>query len=103
MTAKPIPDHPYHSKDDRALRYIIKDAGEAARNMRGMDFIAECKYLDQINDAATVLRYRADARAVSSAEARRSEYGINVIVGRALLPTCRICGGEHRWQACGND
>jgi hypothetical protein len=101
MTAKPIPNHPYHSKDDRALRYIIRDAGEAARNMRGLDFIAECKYLDQINDAATVLRYRANARAVSSAEARRSEHFIDTMIKHAV--NCRICGGDHRWQACGND
>ena len=55
---KPIPYHEYHNKRDAELRYIIKDAGEAAQNMRGMDTEAECKYLDQVNDACTVLRYR---------------------------------------------
>lgn len=56
---KPLPAHEYHKKSDFALRFIIKDAGEAARNMRGMDYTAECKYLDQINDAQTVLNYRS--------------------------------------------
>jgi hypothetical protein len=56
--AKPIPDHPYHAKSSEALRYIIKDAGEAARNMRDVSYEAECKYLDQMNDACTILRYR---------------------------------------------
>lgn len=55
---KPIPDHPYHKLTNGMLRYIIEDAGEAAECMRGFDFIAECKYLDQVNDACTVLRYR---------------------------------------------
>jgi hypothetical protein len=56
--AKPIPGHPFHGKTDAELRYIQKDASEAARNMRGMDDKAEGKYLDQVNDASTVLRYR---------------------------------------------
>lgn len=55
---KPIPDHDYHAKTSEALRYIIKDAGLAAEAMRGMDYAAECKYLDQVNDACTILRYR---------------------------------------------
>ena len=60
---KPIPHHDYHAKSDAALLYIIRDAGEAAQAMRGMDYTAECKYLDQINDASTVLRYRRTLRA----------------------------------------
>jgi len=54
----PIKDHPYHSKSDAELRYIIKDAGEAARAMRGHSPKSEGKYLDQVNDASTVLNYR---------------------------------------------
>jgi hypothetical protein len=60
---RPIDGHHYHDKSDSALLYIIKDAGEAARNMRGLDYKAECKYLDQVNDACTVLRYRRTLRA----------------------------------------
>ena len=60
---KPIDGHPYHDKTDAALLYIIKDAGEAARVLRGHDYAAECKYLDQVNDACTVLRYRRTLRA----------------------------------------
>ena len=41
-----------------ALQYILKDASEAARAMRDHNPKAECKYLDQYNDACTVLDYR---------------------------------------------
>jgi hypothetical protein len=60
---RPIPGHPYHAKTNDELRYIAKDAGEAARNMRGMNSNAEGKYLDQVNDAATVLHYRSQGGA----------------------------------------
>jgi hypothetical protein len=55
---KPLKGHVYHSKSDLELMYIIKDAGEAALNMRGFDYKSECKYLDQVSDASTVLNYR---------------------------------------------
>lgn len=55
---KPMPDHEYHAKSDAMLRYIIKDAGTAAEAMRGVNVDAECKYLDQMNDACTILYYR---------------------------------------------
>lgn len=46
-----------------ALHYIIKDAGEAARAMATMgNYQAECKYLDQVNDACTELHRRKTAR-----------------------------------------
>ena len=54
----PITGHPYHTKSDAELLYIIRDAGEAARCMRGVNTEAECKYLDQVNDACTVMHYR---------------------------------------------
>lgn len=54
----PIKGHSYHTKSDEELRYIIKDAGEAARAMRGHSPKSEAKYLDQVNDASTVLNYR---------------------------------------------
>lgn len=63
---KPIPDHRYHHLTDPMLHYIIKDAGEAARNMRDMNYEAECKYLDQVNDACTVLRYRRECMRASA-------------------------------------
>lgn len=49
----------YSDKTEAELRFILKDAGEAARNMRGFDYAAECKYLDQVNEAATELARRA--------------------------------------------
>ena len=49
----PIAGHPYHTKTNDELQYIAKDASEAAKAQRGM--ASEGKYLDQVNDAATVL------------------------------------------------
>ena len=54
----PIEGHPYHEKTDAELLFIARDAKAAADAMRGMDTKAECKYLDQINDACTVMAYR---------------------------------------------
>lgn len=53
----------YARKTDAELRYILRDAGEAARAMRGVDSAAEAKYLDQVNDASTILYRRQEARA----------------------------------------
>lgn len=56
--AMPLEGHPYHNMTNAQLLYIIKDAGEAARCMRDVNYDAECKYLDQVNDACTVLSFR---------------------------------------------
>jgi hypothetical protein len=55
------PQRPLRNKSDAELQYILKDASEAARAMRGYDSTAEAKYLDQINDASTELYYRRNA------------------------------------------
>jgi hypothetical protein len=55
----PLKDHPYHHKTDDELKYIQKDAHEAAQAMKGHSPKAEAKYLDQHNDASTVLYYRS--------------------------------------------
>jgi hypothetical protein len=49
----------YWSKPNTELVFIIKDASEAARAMRGHDPVAEAKYLEQRNDACTVLHRRS--------------------------------------------
>lgn len=54
----PLKGHAYHKKSNDELRYIIKDAGAAALAMRGHNRAAEDKYVDQVNDAQTVLYYR---------------------------------------------
>jgi hypothetical protein len=41
-------NQPYHSKSDAEVRFIVKDAGEAARAMRGQDPKVEGKYLDRL-------------------------------------------------------
>jgi len=48
----------YATKTDDELRYIIKDASEAALAMRGHSPASEEKYLDQVNDASTILYRR---------------------------------------------
>jgi hypothetical protein len=48
----------YATKTDEELRYIIKDASEAAIAMRGHSPASEEKYLDQVNDASTILYRR---------------------------------------------
>lgn len=48
----------YWDRSEEELQYIIKDAGEAAKALRGHDLRAEGKYLDQVNDASTVLYAR---------------------------------------------
>lgn len=58
----PLKGHPYHDKSDDQLHFIIKDAGEAAEAMKGHDPKAEAKYLDQVNDASTVLHYRKNKK-----------------------------------------
>lgn len=51
----------FYRKSDAELHYIIRDAGQAAELARGFDSVAECKYLDQVNDACTVLYSRRKA------------------------------------------
>lgn len=57
-SSMPLDGHPYHYKSDNELKYIQKDAGEAAKNMKGVSGKSEAKYLDQMNDASTVLYHR---------------------------------------------
>jgi hypothetical protein len=54
----PLAGHPYHDKTDAELQYIRKDAAAAAKAMKGHSPKAEAKYLDQVNDAETVLHHR---------------------------------------------
>lgn len=51
----------YKLKSDSELLYIIRDAGEAALAMRGHNSQAEAKYLDQMNDACTIMYSRRKA------------------------------------------
>jgi len=68
--------HPYHDKTDAELRYIVKDAGEAARSMKGMNEKAEGKYLDQVNDASSILH----ARTKDGRKARKAGGAVNLTV-----------------------
>jgi hypothetical protein len=57
-TKRPIPSHPYHELPSESLRDIATDAKLAAKATQDYDAVASCKYLDQMNDAVTVLAYR---------------------------------------------
>jgi hypothetical protein len=52
----------YWQKSDAVLRFILKDASDAADCMLGMDPVAEAKYLEQMADAETVLASRRGGR-----------------------------------------
>jgi len=70
--SRPLAGHHFHTLTDAALRYVMQDASEAARAMRSHNLFAESKYLDQVNDAATVLAYRQrKARDAGAARAAR--------------------------------
>lgn len=56
---KTLPDHRYHSLTVSELLYVAQDAHAAAKNFQGWNPTAECKYLDQVNDACSVMYYRA--------------------------------------------
>jgi hypothetical protein len=57
--AKPLKGHDFHTKSDASLRWIIKDASDAAECMQLLgNEKGEAKYRDQVNDACTVLAYR---------------------------------------------
>ncbi len=59
IPAHPLRDHAFHSKSNHELHFIMKDAGEARKNMEDMgNDHAAGKYADQVNDAATVLYHR---------------------------------------------
>ena len=52
----------YQNKSIEELQYIMKDASEAAKCAQMMgDTKNECRYLDQVNDAATELYKRRNA------------------------------------------
>lgn len=64
----PIPGHDYHTKTSDQLRYIAKDASDAEKATRGMSSYNPAsgrredtagKYSDQLNNAASVLAFRA--------------------------------------------
>ena len=82
----PLHGHPYHKKSEAELRYIRKDAGEAARAMKGHNPRAEAKYLDQINDAETVLHYRSKGgkRVVEEAVRQMDESPANLPIHLAI-------------------
>lgn len=52
----------YQNKTVAELQYIMKDAHEAAKCAQSLgDSTNECRYLDQVNDAATELYKRRNA------------------------------------------
>ena len=93
-TKNNLPD--YRKKTDEQLQFIMKDASEAARAMRGLDARAEAKYLDQINDASTVLYERATKPKYSAAAVNKaiasSRSKISASEGKTIH---RLLKGRH--------
>jgi len=58
-TRPTLTNQTYWTKTRDELVYIVRDAYEAAAAMRDHDPVAEAKYLEQMNDASTVLCARA--------------------------------------------
>lgn len=76
----PLAGHSYHTKSDAELHYIVRDASAAAKNAQGMgDAKGEGKYLDQVNDASSVMGYRSRGgeRVSSPAAGIASAHGIS--------------------------
>lgn len=48
----------FHTLTVSELLFTARDAHEAAKNFQGWNATAECKYLDQVNDACSVMAYR---------------------------------------------
>lgn len=56
---KVLNGHTYHQYTNEMLKFVIQDASAAAKCAQGLGNIAsENKYLDQVNNAATILYYR---------------------------------------------
>ena len=59
MSRRPVlTNTSFWSKTNDQLRFILKDASEAAEAVRGWDERAENKYLEQACDASTILHTR---------------------------------------------
>lgn len=86
--------HPYHDKTDEELRYIVKDAGKAARAMKGMDEKAESKYLDQVNDASSILHARTKPGRLARKDGGRAKsMNVNIIIDTEKKPGAVSPGG----------
>lgn len=76
----------YSKKTAAELHYIIRDAGQAAEAMRGLDATAEAKYLDQVNDACTELNRRErKAQKVSRVSRDRIARDLGLVKVRGAL------------------
>ena len=68
----------YSKKTDDELKYIQKDASEAAKAMKGMDDKAEAKYLDQVNDASTELHKRSQKKKTEEVDVDEAAKGRSI-------------------------
>jgi len=106
----PLKGHPYHTKSDEELNFIVKDAGEAAQAMKGHSPKSEAKYIDQVNDASTVLHYRKNggARVVKESEELdegngstvRAHAFTNVATSKKIIKDAQSAldaGGDTMW------
>lgn len=84
--AMPLKGHVYHKKTDAELWYVIKDASAAAHAMQSHNPRAEAKYLDQVNDAHTILHYRNNGgKRITEATTPYNKTGGGVVGGAASM------------------
>ena len=84
--AMPLKGHVYHKKTDAELWYVIKDASAAAHAMQSHNPRAEAKYLDQVNDAHTILHYRNNGgKRITEATSPFNKTGGGVVGGAASM------------------
>jgi hypothetical protein len=91
--AVPIKGHAFHMKPTAQLQFISRDASAAAKAMQGHNPQAEAKYLDQMNDAQTILSYRSRGGKNFSAAHQSGVDAARDTPSGALAP-----GGRHGYN-----
>jgi hypothetical protein len=93
----PLEGHEYHKKTDAELKYIAKDAHEAAEAMKSHNTAAENKYRDQANDSATVRYWRQKhgmpdwyKKTAKSGVVETDVFGIKAYHSKCLEPGCKF-------------
>jgi hypothetical protein len=84
----------YSSKTADELRYIMRDAGEAATAMRGHDDRAEGRYLDQVAEARMELSRRERVQAKAARKPARYHVIIRAEDGRHAKRYTSLAGAR---------
>ena len=90
----------YSTKTIDELKYIVRDAGQAATAMRDHDPAAEAKYLDQMNEAASELYRRRTSFDWVTVLAVAREHGVRMgrqCAERWTADLMQKLPAERRW------